>query len=95
LRQRALVVPDKAQRVANYHRATIEALAELTAAAGLEHPGGFHGKLISRRVSQSEVVTLDDLYPRLMPGDLIAGTQDKRFKHAWELADADSFAPRA
>ncbi len=95
LRQRALVVPDKAQRVANYHRATIEALAELTAAAGLEHPGLFHGSYISRRISQSEVVTLADLYPRLAPGELLAGTQDKRFKHAWALADADSFAPRA
>ncbi|MGA8357091.1 MAG: FMN-binding glutamate synthase family protein, partial [Xanthobacteraceae bacterium] len=37
-RQRALVVPDKAQRVYNFHRATIESLAELVAAAGLDHP---------------------------------------------------------
>ena len=94
LRQRALVVPDKAQRVANYHHATIEALAELTAAAGLDHPGGFHGSFISRRISQSEVVTLADLYPRLAPGELISGTQDKRFRRAWELADAESFTPR-
>ena len=39
LRQRALVVPDKAQRVANFHRNTLHALAELLAAAGLTHPG--------------------------------------------------------
>ena len=37
LRQRALVVPDKAQRVANFHRNTLHALAELLAAAGLTH----------------------------------------------------------
>ena len=37
-RQRALVVPDKAQRVANYHRSTLHALGELVGAAGLKHP---------------------------------------------------------
>src|SRR3546814_3027672 len=39
IRQRALVVPDTAERVFNYHRNTLLALAEMIAAAGLEHPG--------------------------------------------------------
>ena len=34
IRQRALVVPDKAERVFNFHRSTVEALAEVIAAAG-------------------------------------------------------------
>jgi hypothetical protein len=37
-RQRALVVPDKAQRVVNYHRSTLHALGEPVGAAGLKHP---------------------------------------------------------
>ena len=37
-RNRALVVPHKIERVYNYHHATLHALAELLAAAGLEHP---------------------------------------------------------
>ena len=37
-RTRALVVPHKIERVYNYHHATLHALAELIAAAGLEHP---------------------------------------------------------
>src|SRR5262245_14013043 len=37
-RQRAIVVSDKSQRVANFHRETVRALAELVAAAGLDHP---------------------------------------------------------
>ena len=94
-RQRALVVPDKAQRVANFHKATLEALAELTAAAGLNHPSGFKPHFISRRISQSEVVTLADLYPHLRKGELLTGTKDPRFAHAWDMADEDSFAPRA
>jgi len=94
-RQRALVVPDKAQRVANFHHATLEALAELTAAAGLDHPGGFKAQFISRRISPSEVVTFADLYPNLRKGELLAGTKDVRFAHAWDMADEESFAPRA
>ena len=38
LRQRALVVADKAPRVANFHRNTLRALAELLGSAGLGHP---------------------------------------------------------
>ena len=94
-RQRALVVPDKAQRVANFHHATLEALAELTAAAGLDHPAGFKAQFISRRISPSEVVTFADLYPNLRKGELLAGTKDVRFAHAWDMADEESFAPRA
>ena len=37
-RNRALVVPHKIERVYNYHHATLHALAELLAAAGLDHP---------------------------------------------------------
>ena len=40
-RQKALVVEDKLHRVANFHKATMHALAELTAAAGLDHPNEF------------------------------------------------------
>ena len=94
-RQRALVVPDKAQRVANFHHATLEALAELTAAAGLDHPAGFKAQFISRRISPSQVVTFADLYPHLRKGELLTGTKDARFAHAWDMADEESFAPRA
>jgi glutamate synthase domain-containing protein 2 len=37
-RQRALVVGDKWVRVKNFHVATLQALPELVAAAGLDHP---------------------------------------------------------
>jgi glutamate synthase domain-containing protein 2 len=38
LRQRAIVISDKSLRVAHFHRETVIALAELIAAAGLNHP---------------------------------------------------------
>ncbi|WP_431280584.1 FMN-binding glutamate synthase family protein [Humitalea sp. 24SJ18S-53] len=93
-RARALVVPDKATRVFQYHEATLEALAELVAAAGLEHPSQLRADHIERRVSQHQTRSFADLYPRLATGALLRGTEDPRFARAWELADAQSFAPR-
>ena len=92
-RQRALVVPDKMQRVANFHASTMQSLIELTATAGLDHPGEFALDHFSRRVSASEVMTFKQLYPPLEPGELLRGTRDLRFAEAWEIASATSFRP--
>jgi glutamate synthase domain-containing protein 2 len=96
-RQRALVVPDKAERVYNFQRATLESLAELVAAAGLDHPSEFAPVHFSRRVSPHEVKSFAELYPPLEPGELIAGSGDRRFEIAWAMANAKEFRamPRA
>jgi glutamate synthase domain-containing protein 2 len=93
LRQRALVVPDKAERVAQYHRSTVKALAEVVAAAGLDHPGQFRPYHFSKRVSPTRVMTYEELDRFLEPGELIRGTDDPRFKRPWHLARAESFDP--
>ena len=90
-RQRALVVPDKMQRVVNFHHATLRELAELTAAAGLDHPADFKPIHISRRISPSEVVTYADLYPALAEGELVAGSGNPRWRQPWDMAQAHSF----
>jgi glutamate synthase domain-containing protein 2 len=90
-RHRALVVADKWVRVKNFHHATLEALAELVAAAGLDHPNEFMPTHVSRRTSAREVASFADLYPTLRPGELIDGTDDPRFRDAWKLATASSF----
>jgi glutamate synthase domain-containing protein 2 len=90
-RNRALFVPDKLERVYNFHRSTLHALAELTAAAGLDHPDQFRPVHFCRRVSPHEVATFADLYPALRPGELVEGTGDPRFCEAWTMARADSF----
>jgi len=91
------VVPDKAERVYNFHRATVESLSELVAAAGLDHPHQFAPAHFSRRVSQNEVKSFAELYPPLQPGELIAGTGDRRYEMAWAMASAKEFRalPRA
>ncbi|ABD86142.1 FMN-binding glutamate synthase family protein [Rhodopseudomonas palustris] len=91
-RNRALVVPHKIERVYNYHEAMLLALAELIAAAGLDHPQELRPIHFSQRTSTTEVRSFARLYPQLRPGELIAGTSDLRFRDAWDLARADSFA---
>ncbi len=90
-RQRALYVPDKADRVYNFHRSTLHELAEITAAAGFDHPSEFKPIHISRRISPSEVSTFADMYPQLSEGELVAGTGNPRWAKPWDLADPHSF----
>ena len=93
LRWRAINVPDKSRRVANFQRATVEALSELIGAAGLTHPSELQPHHLYRRVSQEEYVTFEDLYPRLASGELLAGSSNPRFANPWRLARAESFQP--
>jgi glutamate synthase domain-containing protein 2 len=92
-RNRALVVPDKTERVFNYHHSTLHALTELIAAAGLEHPQEIRPIHFSQRTSITEVGSFAQLYPPLRPGELIDGTQDIRYRDGWAMARADSFSP--
>ncbi len=94
-RQRALVVPDKMERVVNFHRATLHELAELTAAAGLDHPTDFKPIHISQRVSASEVKTFADLYPALAEGELVSGTEQPALAAGLEHGAPDSFRATA
>ena len=94
-RNRALVVPDKTTRVYNYHRATLHALAELLAASGLQHPQEIRPIHFSHRISSTDVLSFARLYPQLRPGELLDGTDNPRFREAWELAQASSFAAKA
>jgi glutamate synthase domain-containing protein 2 len=94
LRQRALVVPDKAQRVFAFHQNTLRALAELVAAAGLEHPSQLRTDHIVRRVTPHEIRPLSALYPPLQPGELLDGEADAPvYRTFWARARPDSFQP--
>jgi glutamate synthase domain-containing protein 2 len=94
LRARALVVEDKVTRVLNYHNATLHALAELIAAAGLEHPSQTRPIHFSHRVTGTDVKSFLYLYPQLQPDELLHGTDNQRFRDAWAIAQAETFAPK-
>ena len=94
-RQQALVVVDKAQRVANFHQNTLKALAELVGAAGLRHPTELQPHHIVMRLSHGRVQTFATLYPQLKPGELLDAEADPPvFKRFWSMASADSFEPQ-
>ncbi|MFC0668561.1 FMN-binding glutamate synthase family protein [Azotobacter chroococcum] len=94
LRQRALVVPDKAERVHNFHRNTLKALAEIVAAAGLERPAQLEPRHLLRRLSESEIRQYAQLHAFLKPGELLGDRIDSEFyARMWRMARADSFEP--
>ena len=93
-RSRALVIGDKAQRVANFHRNTMKSLAEIVAAAGFDHPGQIQPRHLMIRQNSGEVLPADKAFPLLGPGELTEGTcTDETYVTPWRLARADSFAP--
>ncbi|WP_290543981.1 FMN-binding glutamate synthase family protein [Aestuariivirga sp.] len=93
MRQRALVVPDKAERVARFHEDTVKSLAEIVAAVGLDHPRQLLPQHILRRGADGRIHSLREIYPLLQPGELLSGIRDAAFAEAWALASATSFAP--
>jgi glutamate synthase domain-containing protein 2 len=96
IRQRALVVPDKATRVHQFHDETLKALAELVAAAGLMHPIELGPQHIVRRVAQNEVRLLSLVAQFIRPGSLAEGRFEQQvFETFWPMARADSFSPTA
>ena len=93
VRQRAIHIGDKSLRVANFHKETVKALAELIAAAGLDHPSELRSYHFMRRTGPDRVVSFSELYRFLEPGELLFGTNHSLFQEAWDVATADSFAP--
>ena len=93
-RARALVVPDKAERVRRFHASTLEAMAELCAAAGVTHPTDISRHQLMRRTTTGEVQTFAEAYPQLAPGALLEGTAGDRYMRLWAMADAGSFRAR-
>jgi glutamate synthase domain-containing protein 2 len=93
-RQQALVVPDKAERVYQYHEKTMEALKDMVQAAGLKHPQDITAYHICQRVSEGEVRLLANIVPRVKAGSLLDDNIDedhKVYKNYWHKVSADSF----
>ncbi len=96
LRQQSLVVPDKAERVYNFHQQTLHALQELIQAAGLNHPQEITAHHIVRRGTDHKVKSLAQLIlTQLGSGALLKSDLSPLpliYQHTWPLASANSFA---
>jgi glutamate synthase domain-containing protein 2 len=100
-RQKALVVPDKTQRVHQFHEQTLHALKELVQAAGLTHPNRITASHIVRRTPDSDVRLLANQLSFVPAGALLAAIEGRAdwphnvYKLYWPMARSDSFAPAA
>ena len=90
-RQRGLVVTDKAQRVFNYHRNTVDDLAEVVAACGLEHPKELTPKLLCHRTSSLHHKSYADLFEWCTPNMYYDKKMECGYTDMWNAASADSF----
>jgi glutamate synthase domain-containing protein 2 len=95
LRQRAVVVPEKAQRVASFHRNTLRAVADVLGAAGLSHPHELTPAHLQFRQHDGMVLHGDEVHPLIRPGSLLDGSETGPVGREWTRARADSFAPVA
>jgi glutamate synthase domain-containing protein 2 len=94
LRQKALVVPDKAQRVTNFHNNTVKSLMEFTAAAGLNHPREFKPEHFYLHEGLREVMPASAALTWLKEGALLDQVHDiSGYSTYWAMAVADSFVP--
>lgn len=99
VRQKALVVPNKAERVYNFHNETLKTLKALVEAAGLHHPGEIDAPHIIRRINKHEVRLLSFLLPEMPAGLLINAEHidpslnlPRVFELYWSRSQAQSFS---
>jgi glutamate synthase domain-containing protein 2 len=68
-RQRALVIPEKAERVARFQRSTLDALHDIVVACGLDTPDQFIPDGLRQRVSAVEMRPMDEIYAFIELGE--------------------------
>jgi glutamate synthase domain-containing protein 2 len=94
-RYRVLDVEDRAKRVANFHKNTLQVVKEMIEATGLNHPTELNRRHIVRRVSSSKIMLADQLFPKVLPNALINGEKcdDPRLEVYWSRVSSNSFSP--
>ena len=91
-RQRALHIPDKAQRVYNFHKNTLKSLAAIVGAMGLKHPKDLQAYHIARRLENGQIKLLSKFYYFTEPDVLLnLSARSDVFNQMWVMANPDSF----
>lgn len=93
LRQRGLVTEIAAIRAARYHRQTLEALADIVAAAGFKHPKDLQPHHLYHRLNATEAYPIDQIWCFLPPNALLDDPDNTPYRHYWKAATSDSFRP--
>ena len=93
-RYRVLDIQSKASRVRNFHQNTLKAVGELIGAAGIAHPVDLNRRHIVRRLSGSEILLADQIYPKVLDNQLFTEEPiaDPRLAVYWHRVSGRSFA---
>jgi glutamate synthase domain-containing protein 2 len=94
-RARALDPDHKSKRVTRFHRNTLDALGEMTGAAGLSDPSGFMPHHLMQRQSDRSMVQGNKAFPYLPIGFLVDehAADHLGYKDRWSRASAETFSP--
>jgi glutamate synthase domain-containing protein 2 len=90
-----LIVPDKSQRVTQFHARTVHAVAEIIASAAICHTSELNRSHIYRRISQQEIRRYDEIFPYLHADCLLQGDIPDSFKYIMQEADSAVFSPNS
>jgi glutamate synthase domain-containing protein 2 len=87
---RALDVPDKMDRVANFQKAVVASAAQMVASMGLESFAELTPSMLNRRVDYHRSGTYAEIYEWLMPGELLE-SPPQAWLSDWIEATAEEF----
>ena len=87
---RALHVPDKIDRVANYQQAAVASAAQMVASMGLDSFSELTPTMLNRRIDCSHSRTYAEIYEWLMPSELLE-SPPQAWLSDWIEASADEF----
>ncbi len=90
-RERGLVIPDKAERVYHYHKNTVHALAEVVAAAGVQHPRELEADRLMIKRANMKSSPATQYYDLLGKGVLLQASEKTYLSDDWERANAATF----
>ncbi len=91
-RYKHLNIKVKAQRVANYHKASMHSLMEMVTSMGLSEPSQVNACHIQRRINNATVQTYNEIYHWIKKGSLLQDDAiPEGWVHDWALARADSW----
>ncbi len=87
---RALDVPDKIGRVANFQKAVVASAAQMVASMGLENFAELTPSMLNRRIDSGHSRTYAEIYEWLMPGELL-DSPPEAWLSDWIEASAEEF----
>ncbi|MFN0071944.1 MAG: FMN-binding glutamate synthase family protein [Chloroflexota bacterium] len=94
---RGLHVPDKYERVASFHTATVHAFADMLGAMGYESPARLQRSDVFRRQGDGRITSYEDLFPSIAEGSLLNSARlpdlRKDYRDAIAHASPETFQP--